>query len=133
MPSVFALRRTNRRRLSLALLALAWLAQQFGFAAHSAMQLRRAAGGMGEICTGAGLVRAPVDHGSSAPAERAPPSGSVCDVCTAGTLPAHSAPAGPLFTIAQLEVAAASTGSTPAANDPRLSAHRARAPPSLLS
>jgi hypothetical protein len=120
----------RRRRFALALLALCWLAQQIGFAAHADMQRRMAvAGGWGEICTSAGVVRAPVDG----PAEHRPAAATFCDVCAGAALGAPLAPAALAFHVPAAP-AAITTPATPApAATGSHRAHRPRAPPVLLS
>jgi hypothetical protein len=120
------------RRLALALVAFAWAAQQLGFAAHGEMQRRMAAGGgMGEICTAAGLARAPAD--APAPAGNGSAVADLCDVCAGATLLALGTPAPlPSFGHALAAPSGTAGAAAPASSHPQ-SAHRPRAPPALLS
>jgi hypothetical protein len=122
--------RLLRRRFALALVALAWLAQQVGFAVHAPMLPGAALGGpLGEICTSAGLAHAPADPAS--PADHRTQGPSLCDLCAAATLPAlATAPVlGPV--VAQREpFARPGLPSTPAHNA-LWRANRSRAPPTL--
>lgn len=121
----------RRRRRAIALLALVWLAQQLGLAAHGEMQRRMVAGGgFGEICTSAGLVRGPAD--APAPGQ-APSAAGFCDVCAGATLNALTAPAQLAFS-ARAPVASVGTTAAPAlALGHPQRAHRPRAPPARLS
>jgi hypothetical protein len=131
---VSLLRPSSGQRLARALIAFVWLAHQLGFAAHGAMQVRSAlAGGSAEICTSAGLARAPVDLQLPAPSDHEPTAGNVCDLCTTTTLPALAT--APLQTRAAPRSGPASKMalSTPSANDFPKRAHQSRAPPAQLS
>jgi hypothetical protein len=119
----------HRRRLALALVTFAWLAQQFGFAAHGSMQVSAAlAGPFGEICTSTGLAPARGD-----PSEHRAHGSTLCDLCTAASLPAlASAPALGL----PVSVSGPAIVLAPPAAHPRDSlrrANRSRAPPLLLA
>ena len=132
MTDVLPPRHPRRRHLTLALLALVWLAQQLGLAAHGTMQLRMAAGGAtGEVCTSAGLVRAPGD--APEPAGHLPSAASFCDVCAGAALAVLPAPA-PVALLAPVRTAtAAGPASRSLDTAPSERAHRPRAPPTLLS
>ena len=121
-----------RRRLAIGLLALGWLTQQLGFAAHGEIQRRMAAGaGFGEICTGAGLVRASSD--APVPAEHAASGSNFCDVCVGAAFGALVAPATLAFHARAGTAAVESAGPPALALAHPQSAHRPRAPPALLS
>jgi hypothetical protein len=120
------------RRLALALLAFAWAAQQLGFAAHGEMQRRMAAsGGHGDICTSAGLARAPVDPAT--PAEHLPSTAGFCDVCGGATLGALAAPAPLAFSARSTATPVRSVTAPAVALAHPQRAHRPRAPPAPLS
>jgi hypothetical protein len=127
------MRSLARSPLALALLLLACMAQQLGAAAHGAMGTRAVlSGGMfDEICSSAGLTRAP-SQGPAEPAKLPAAAGGVCDLCATATMaslpPASpaSCPAAP-FDIAPLAFAAP----LPLASPPQR-ANRSRAPPRSL-
>jgi hypothetical protein len=127
-----ALKLRSRRRIVIALVALSWLAQQLGFAAHGEMQRRMAAGGgHGDICTSAGLARAPVDP--APPAEHPPSTAVFCDVCAGSTLGALGAPAPLAFPARSTATPVESVAAPAIALAHPQGAHRPRAPPALLS
>jgi hypothetical protein len=129
-PGTVPVRPPHRRRLALAVVALAWLAQQLGFAAHGPMQVGAALGGpLGEICTSAGIAPAPGDPPS--PSKHRTQGADLCDLCTVASLPALAAARVPGLTVAQRETDAAAAPSPAPAHDSPWRANRSRAPPLL--
>jgi hypothetical protein len=122
----------HRRRLALALVAFAWLAQQLGFAAHGPMQVGAALGGpLAEICTSAGLAPATGDPAS--PGGHRTQGPSLCDLyaATAVPVPASTPPLGFLGAVrGQVNLP---TRTAAVAHDFARRAHPSRAPPLLLS
>jgi hypothetical protein len=124
--------RPLRHRFALALVALAWLAQQLGFATHGPMQIGAAlAGPVGEICTSAGLVPAPSDPAS--PSEHRTQGAGGCDLCIVASLPALDV--APLLgpAAAQREPGVQRAPSSAPTHDLLRRANRSRAPPLLLA
>jgi hypothetical protein len=120
----------HHRRLALALVVLAWLAQQLGFAAHAPMQLGVALGTpLGEICTSAGLAPVPGDPAS--PAEHRSQASSPCDLCATNTLPALVVATAHDIVVAEHGPSARQALQAALPPDPLRHANRSRAPPSL--
>jgi hypothetical protein len=128
------LRRITTHRVALALVAVAWLAQQLGVPAHAAMQLRSAlaSGVAAEICS---AHEASTPSGATLPlrpeparANRAP-----CDACTAASAPVLAATRVPQVPGQPVATPHLSHPDTAPGHSPPKRAYHSRAPPLPVS